>query len=393
MTEIKKNSSYPWFILPFFALVYMTDAVYQNYYSNFLVGRGIEQSAIGTIMAISPIAALLAQPIWGAAGDRMKWKNTLLTWLTGISALVLVAAGFVNAVWSAMAVVCAYAFFHDSISPLLTAMALETLEKGRFRFGPVRMSGTVAYAVTAPVIGFVMANHYGLAPFFAALFLGMGLIASFFLPKVEGHQHGKREKVSMMRLLKNKPLMLMTLFCIAQNIGCAHFNTYFSLYMEGMGASSGLIGVAYFLSAVAEIPFLLMGDRIFRKIGVGGLLILSTVAASLRMLFTGMSQSAGLAAVAQLLHGWDTIVMMFAMAKYINLTVPDDLKASGQMLFNVIALGVARAVGSWISGQLVGLTDLRMPFYFSAAICLISVVIFGAIILKNRDLRSAGREE
>ena len=160
-----------------------------------------------------------------------------------------------------------------------------------------------------------------------------------------------------------------------------------------MGASSGLIGVAYFLSAVAEIPFLLMGDRIFRKIGVGGLLILSTVAASLRMLFTGMSQSAGLAAVAQLLHGWDTIVMMFAMAKYVNLTVPDDLKASGQMLFNVIALGVARAVGSWISGQLVGLTDLRMPFYFSAAICLISVVIFGAIILKNRDLRNAGREE
>ena len=229
--------------------------------------------------------------------------------------------------------------------------------------------------------------------FFAALFLGMGLIASFFLPKVEGHQHGKREKVSMMRLLKNKPLMLMMFFCIAQNIGCAHFNTYFSLYMEGMGASSGLIGVAYFLSAVAEIPFLLMGDRIFRKIGVGGLLILSTVAASLRMLFTGMSQSAGLAAVAQLLHGWDTIVMMFAMAKYVNLTVPDDLKASGQMLFNVIALGVARAVGSWISGQLVGLTDLRMPFYFSAAICLISVVIFGAIILKNRDLRNAGREE
>ena len=133
MTEIKKNSSYPWSILPFFALVYMTDAVYQNYYGNFLVGRGIEQSAIGTIMAISPIAALLAQPIWGAAGDRMKWKNTLLTWLTGISALVLVAAGFVNAVWSAMAVVCAYAFFHDSISPLLTAMALETLEKGRYR--------------------------------------------------------------------------------------------------------------------------------------------------------------------------------------------------------------------------------------------------------------------
>ena len=393
MTEQKKNSSYPWTILPFFALTFMTDAVYLNYYSNFLVGRGIEQSAIGTIMAVSPIAALLAQPIWGAAGDRMKWKNTLLIWLTGISALVLFAAGFVNAVWSAMAVVCAYAFFHDSISPLLTAVALETLEKGRFRFGPVRMSGTVAYAVTAPVIGFVMANNYELAPFFSALFMGLGLISSLFLPKVEGHQHGKREKVSMMRLLKNKPLMLMMLFCIAQNIGCAHFNTYFSLYMEGMGASSGLIGTAYFLSAVAEVPFLLMGDRIFKKIGVGWLLILSTVAAALRLLLTGMSQSAGLAAAVQLLHGWDTIVMMFAMAKYINLTVPDDLKASGQMLFNVIALGVAKAIGSWISGRLVGMTDLRAPFYLSAAFCLIAAVVFGVLILKNRDLRCAGRED
>ena len=195
-------------------------------------------------------------------------------------------------------------------------------------------------------------------------------------------------------------------FTIIASLAMVVLLVVFSPFRDGV-AGHVIAAIAGLLSAICATTVML-GNVIFPAgldggksfsmeeawiAGVGGLLILSTVAASLRMLFTGMSQSAGLAAVAQLLHGWDTIVMMFAMAKYINLTVPDDLKASGQMLFNVIALGVARAVGSWISGQLVGLTDLRMPFYFSAAICLISVVIFGAIILKNRDLRSAGREE
>lgn len=386
------RAAYPVGILPYFVCYYMCSATYSTYYTNYLVSQGINKGDIGSIMALSPIIALLVQPFWGAAGDRMKLKNTVLAILTGGTALVLFAGGFVHSTLYAYAVVCSYAFFSTSISPMMETIALETLEPGRYNFGPVRMTGTIAYAITAPIIGFVMADNYRLAPFFSALFMGLGLIAILFMPKVEGHQHGKREKVSVTRLMRNKPLMLMMCFTIVLMLGMSYYNTYFSLYFQELGADSTMLGLSYFLSAAGEVPFLLVGDKLFKKLGVGRLLLISAAAMALRMLLIGMSTNLVFVLLTQLLHGLCYIVMSFAMAKFVNLVVPDELKASGQMLLNVVGFGLARAAGAWISGKLVGVVGMRMPFYFAAAVCAAGLVVFGVLILRSTELKNAGRE-
>ena len=388
----ESRAPYPFGVLPFFACLYMCNATYTTYYSNYLVGVGVDKGEIGSIMALSPIIALIVQPFWGAAGDRMKWKNVLLSILTAASSVVLFIGGYVNSTLFAYAVVCAYAFFQTSITPLLDAIALESLEKGKYSFGPVRMTGTIAYALTAPVIGWIMADNYHLAPFFASLFLGLGLIASFFLPKVRGHQHGAMQKVSVTKLFKNKPLMIMLAFTVVQMVGMSYYNTYFSLYFQDMGADSTLLGLSYFLSAAAEIPFLLIGDRIFRKLGVGRLLLISSAALGLRMLLIGVSDDLHFTLLTQLLHGGCYIVLSFAMAKFVNLTVPDELKASGQMLLSVVGYGLARAAGAWISGMLVGAVGMKIPFLLSAGLFALSLIVFGVIILRSSELKNAGRE-
>ena len=160
------RTAYPVGVLPYFVCYYMCSATYSTYYSNYLVSQGVSTGDIGSIMALSPIIALIVQPFWGAAGDRMRLKNTVLAILTAGTALVLLAGGFVSSTLYAYAVVCSYSFFCTSISPMMETIALEALEKGRYNFGPVRMTGTIAYAVTAPLVGFVMADNYRLAPFF-----------------------------------------------------------------------------------------------------------------------------------------------------------------------------------------------------------------------------------
>lgn len=387
------RAAYPVGILPYFVCYYMCSATYSTYYSNYLVAQGIDKGDIGSIMALSPIIALLVQPFWGAAGDRMKLKNTVLAILTGGTALVLFAGGFVNSTLYAYAVVCSYSFFCTSISPMMETIALEALEPGHYNFGPVRMTGTIAYAITAPIIGSIIANNYQLAPFFAALFMGLGLIAILFMPRVEGHQHGKREKVSVMRLLQNRQLVLMLCFSIVLMLGMSYYNTYFSLYLQELGADSAVLGVSYFLSAAGEIPFLLVGDKLFKKLGVGRLLLISAAAMALRMLLIGASTNITFVLLTQLLHGLCYIVMSFAMAKFVNLIVPDELKASGQMLLNVVGFGLARAVGAWISGVLVKIVGMRMPFLYSAGVCALGLVVFGVIILRSPELKNAGREE
>ena len=387
------RAAYPVGILPYFVCYYMCSATYSTYYTNYLVSQGISTGDIGSIMALSPIVALIVQPFWGVAGDRMRLKNTVLAILTAGTALVLLAGGFVSSTLYAYAVVCSYSFFCTSITPMMETIALEALEKGRYNFGPVRMTGTVAYAITAPLVGFVMANNYRLAPFFSAAFMGMGLIALLFMPRVEGHQHGRSEKVSVVRLLKNRQLMLMMAFTVVLMLGMSYYTTYFSIYFQQLGADSTLLGLSYFLSAAGEIPFLLVGDRLFRRLGVGRLLLVSAAAMTLRMLLIGVSTNLTFVLLTQLLHGLCYIVMSFAMAKFINLVVPDELKASGQMLLTVVGFGLARAAGSWISGLLVQQVGMRAPCVMAAGVCALGLIVFGALILRSPALKNAGREE
>lgn len=387
-----ERTPYPYGVLPYFICYYMCSATYSTYYANYLVGQGIEKGQIGSIMALSPIIALLVQPIWGIAGDRVKWKNTLLGILTGGTALVLFAGGFVNSTLYAYAVVCSYAFFSTSITPLMETIALESLQKGRYAYGPVRLIGSVAYAVTAPVIGLILANSYDMAPFFSAMFMGLGLIAVLCMPKVAGHGHGKKNRANILQLFKHKQLMLLMAFTIVLMLSMSYYNTYFSLYFEEMGASSSVLGLAFFISAMGEVPFLLVGDKVLRKIGAGRVLLLCGAAITLRMLCIGVSTSIPFVLITQVLHGLSIVTMNFTMAKFVNVIVPDELKSSGQMLVSVVGFGIARAVGAWLSGLMVDAIGMRMPFFVSSAVAMAGLIVFGFIILRSPELRNAGKE-
>ena len=385
------HKGYPVGLLPYFGLMYAVNAVYQNFFSNYLVGQGIEKAAIGTIMAVSPLMAMLAQPVWGAAGDRMKLKNALLILLTAAPCAVMLLAGNVGSVWWAAAVVGAYAFFQTAITPLMDAVALESLARGGYGFGPVRMTGTIAYAVTAPLVGLAMAGSYKLTPWLTALFLGLGIVASLFLPKVRGHQHGHK-KVSMWSLLKDRQFLFLLTFTAVLMTAMSFYNTYFSVYFMELGASPALLGWASFISAAGEVPFLLVGDKLFRKLGVSKLLLLATVVVAVRFALVGLTTNLTLILLTQLMHGWGYIVMAFAMAKYISMRVPGELSASGQMLYNVMGLGIARAIGSFLSGRIVLYTGMRNLFFIASILALCALIVFGYLIYKNKSLQAAGLE-
>lgn len=387
-----ERTPYPYGVLPYFICYYMCSATYSTYYANYLVGQGIEKGQIGSIMALSPIIALLVQPVWGIAGDRVKWKNTLLAVLTGGTTVVLFLGGFVNSTLYAYAVVCSYSFFCTSVMPLMETIALESLQKGRYAYGPVRLIGSVAYAITAPVIGLVLANNYDMAPFFSALFMGLGLISILFMPKVAGHGHGKKNGANVLQLFKHKQLMLLMAFTIVLMLSMSYYNTYFSLYFEEMGASSTVLGVAFFISAMGEVPFLLVGDKVLRKIGAGRVLLVCGAAITLRMLCIGISTSIPFVLATQVLHGLSIVTMNFTMAKFVNVIVPDELKSSGQMLVSVVGFGLARAVGAWLSGLMVDAIGMRMPFFVASGVAFLGLIVFGFIILRSPQLRNAGKE-
>ena len=156
-------------------------------------------------------------------------------------------------------------------------------------------------------------------------------------------------------------------------------------FTQMRGGNAALLGWAFFLSAASETPFLLFSDRLFKKIGVGKLLLISAASLVARWAILALTDNVWVAMASQLLHGWGFIVMTVTMAKYISLTVPEELRARGQMLLAVAGFGVARVAGNlgggWI-GQQIG---LKATFGVMALVALASLLAFAPVYLKREQ--------
>ena len=73
-------------------------------------------------------------------------------------------------------------------------------------------------------------------------------------------------------------------------------------------------------------------------------------------------------------------------AKYISLTVPAELRSSGQMLLAVTGFGIARVAGNFLGG----LAAMRMGegnvFWFCAALTLLTLLVFAPYYLRKPPL-------
>lgn len=78
----------------------------------------------------------------------------------------------------------------------------------------------------------------------------------------------------------------------------------------------------------------------------------------------------------QLFHGWGFIVMTVTMAYYVNDHVPDELKASGQMLLGVVGFGVARVIGNLGGAMCINWFGRQGTFYVSAVISGLAVLCY-----------------
>lgn len=396
MTEPKK-AAFPFRLAPFFIMQFGCNAVYQNNITNYLRSQELSDAGVGAVMALVPIAGMAGQLLFGRLGDRAKYKNTLLIALGVLGAVSFFAFGTLGPSGGVVlmgVLLCVFAFFFMSSEPLMTAIALESLDRTGSNFGPIRSVGTYAFAVISPLVGMLIDDDYGRVVYILTLGLLLLSSAGLLLPKVEGHAHRSARRVPFRRLFREKNLMLLIGFCFLLMISFSMFYTFFPMHLTSpeIGGTSAMLGWGFFISACSETPFLIFSDRIFKRLGVGGMLSIVAATLTVRLVLLGTLTNPWALLATQLFHGWGFVVITFSMSKYINLVVPMELKASGQMLFTLIALTLARSIGSLIGGALSGAVGLSGVFLLAAGFAAAILAAFLILLWKMPALRQAGRE-
>lgn len=398
---------------------FLASAAFNGYISLFYRARGMTMGRLSLLMALAPLTAFVALPIWGTLSDHARRKNVVhvtVLFLASLSVLLFDPAdSFFKLAW----VTCLFSFFSTVVTPLGETVALEYLHQKRLPFGPCRLFGALAYAIGGLVLGFLLEGHEG--RFVPACSIAYALCAAsaMALPSIRGHarsdasaplltydglnyartsylrsQHGRTFSLrnSAYAFLLEHDLVPMLLFALCIQVTQGIFYTLYAPYLtEMLGASRRVVGLAIALGALCEIPFLRVSDRLYQMLSAPWLLLLSGATMALHWLLLGLLPYRFAAVALQALNILGTTAAAFTMAQHISRHTPAAQKARAQTLLYLVTYAAARTLGSLLGGLLNFITrSISGAFIVSGVLLLCCCAVFAKFML-HRPLPSQRR--
>lgn len=362
--------------------VYMTTSLLSNYRALFFTDAGLTTGQIGIINAVTPVTTLIFQNMWGHFADRTSRRLTLVISLTAaglLAPLYLVS----NAFGWLMAVCLVSNLFMMALETMVDAVGIDYCTRNRRRYGPLRMCGTIGFALTPWIIGTAFNDSLRLLfPVFSGMCV-LSLLTLTVIPKEEKqHSEPKEGKHATDRSVLKDPVVLFILCCMfSLNIG-TNVLGYFPILEKSLGMSTFLIGVIGSIGTFTEIPMLLLIDRFVKRFSYEKMILFGIGCSVFRLLlvFTGARVSVlqmPFFVLQMLMQSCTFINCYYCCAGMIHARFPEGRKASAQTVLALVQRGLAAIVGSLIGGFV---SDwLGIPVMMASVACLQCLLLAGLV--------------
>jgi MFS transporter, PPP family, 3-phenylpropionic acid transporter len=341
--------------------------------------RGLSGSQIGLLAAISPLVSLVAGPLWsGFADATRRHKSIFMFTMAGVVVTSLLIYNASSLAWLIPTVIL-FAFLAAPIMPLMDSSTMSLLEGRKDQYGKIRVWGTLGWAIGAPLTGWLVERSGVQWSFYAYAFLMIvSLLIGSRIPI--GHtQISAPFRDGMRRLFSNRRWMFFLLVIFISGIANAGISTYLFLYMDGLGAGRGMMGLALTISTVSEVPVMFFADRLLRRFNARGLILIALSIYIVRLLLNSLVGFPLLILVIQLLHGFTTPTLWVAGVSYVSEIAPPGTGATAQALFVGVLNGLGAAAGALIGGILFQSVGPVVMFRVFALILLVALLLLGLV--------------
>lgn len=370
-----ESDAFPTGLFLAYICYYAGQAVYSTYLNLYLYQTGFSASQIGAVISVSTVAILAMQPMWGMLSDRVSVKNRVLMFLCLAAAACSMGFYTAKSYVAILLLVAAFGVFYNPIIPLSDNITLETLMRSRWDYGWIRMGGTIGYAAAVLVIGYFFRDSYEAMFLFIALSLVLVAVCFTAVPPVRGYKE-KKGKFSLDILWKNKILMGLIGYHLIYGMGIGFFNSFYSIHFVDIGGDSRMVGWMMFASSAAEIPFLMLMNRIVKKAGIRKVLVLAGAVTCIRWMLMYVLTNPILIIGVNTLHGFGFSSFTYCILNYINNKVPPDLRASSQVLNTTLNTIFSRLIFGYIGGVAFELWGAASMMMFSSAAMGAATLIF-----------------
>ena len=248
--------------------------------------------------------------------------------------------------------------------PLGVSVSLSALgPEGRFRFGSVRVWGTVGFLVL--VVAFpsildlvappVAANGAVSEPRLATMFPiagGLTLVAALVALRFGKTPMPKTRPADGDRpdLISNPALTRMLVFGFLAYLFLQGPMNFFPTYVRDRGGSLETVSALWLIMLIPEIPLVALTGAALRRIGARGLLAGGVFAGGVRWILCALTHEEWVIYPAQALHGALVAGLLVGGPLYVDVAVPERLRSTSQGLLAMAGVGIGGIASSIATG-------------------------------------------
>jgi PPP family 3-phenylpropionic acid transporter len=356
---------------------YSTQAILLPFLPLYFLAKGLTMVEIGFLMTIGPFVAIFAQPMWGYISDRFKTVKSVILLLWILTILSSVGLFMADHFVEYFIYVLLLFFFMMPSMPLLDSISIKVTESRGASYGSVRLWGSVGFTVTAVVSGLIMASIGGIENirliYWSIWILPMILIIFLRDEPAPGVTITAKAVYSIFR---NRQFLWFLLLVFILMMPHRLNDSLFGVYLGDLGASDKMIGLAWALAAVSEVPTFAILGRYLHRFHELALLSVVSFLYVIRWILYGMISDPGILMYLQASHSITFAVFWIVAIQYVVRLVPKELRSTGQSFFSAVFIGLAGISGGLVGGALNEQFGGASMYYFGAVMALIGGILF-----------------
>jgi PPP family 3-phenylpropionic acid transporter len=365
-----------------YVIVYIAIAAWAPYLAPYYRSLNLPLEAIGLLMAMTSAVALLSAPIWGMIHDRLPQSRTLIPLASAILAVGCFGLAGSGASWLLVPSAAAFAVGASGLTPMMDVRVLDMAAADRTRYARVRVWGSISFMVAAPLVG-VLINHQGpgalfwvLAP--AAL---VGGLATVLLPARTSAVRAPSLRRAPGVVLGHRPIALFLIGALVGWTAVAAQNAFFSIYLAQLGASSDIVGWAWSVAALLEVPAMFFFPVLARRFGVERLIVAGSLILVVRQAANVVFTDPALLVGFSLIQGLGYSLLLIGGITFVSRRAPMGTAATAQGILTAVASSSATILGSGLGGVVAGWLGIRGLYAVASCLGIAAVGLIALAVL------------
>ena len=342
---------------------------------------GLTGSQIGWLSIVTPLFMLtITMPISALADKLGQRKRFLQIGLLGF-AISLFFVQFPRSFWGIFLMIGLFSLFLSPTLSLANGLIARMASNHHLNYGSMRLWGSVAFAILSLLFGWLY-QQWSLSLIFViaplATLLVIGLVQGLEEEPVQHRPDQSAKRPSLLTIIREANLWGLLLPWFFVMVGFGIVLTFEGVAMSQLGGGEFLVGLTLAVAAVSELPSMQYGEKMQRRLGEWGLLLLGTV--SLTLAYIGLSLFAvpTIFPLMAILRGFGFGIFVPTIVRLIDSRVPIAWSATAQALI-IITNAIANIIGNPLGGLLFERFGAQQTFMA----CALSLLVATLLVIRS----------